>query len=269
MNLRERFCVQPGEKVKLSAYNPGDTAGIKGKTDARRTLKKNIQRLDELQYLLYAENEHALLIVLQGLDASGKDGTIRHVMGGLNPQGCTVKSFKKPSAEELDHDFLWRIYKGVPRCGDIGIFNRSHYEDVLVVRVHELVPKKVWSGRYGQINALEKILHDNNVTVVKFFLHISKEEQKKRFEQRLRDENRHWKISAADFAERKYWSDYTKAYEEAITRCSTKWAPWYIIPANRKWFRNLAVSEIIVETLEEMEMSFPRPSIDVSKIQIE
>ncbi|HXA76591.1 MAG TPA: polyphosphate kinase 2 family protein [Candidatus Acidoferrales bacterium] len=259
--------VTPGEKVKLGEWDPDDTLGWEKGHKTTAVLEKACQRLDRLQYLLYAEHKRALLVVLQGLDAAGKDGTIRHVMSGVNPQGCTVTPFKTPSAEEMEHDFLWRIHKAVPEFGDIGIFNRSHYEDVLIVRVHNLVPKDVWSNRYDEINEFEEQLHDNHVKVVKFFLHISKDEQKKRFEQRIDDPDRRWKISEGDFAERKFWDDYTQAYEAALTKCNTKHSPWYVIPSNKKWFRNLAVSHIIVETLEDMRMKFPAPTVDVKKLK--
>jgi PPK2 family polyphosphate:nucleotide phosphotransferase len=203
------------------------------------------------------------------MDAGGKDGTIRHVMSGLNPQGCRVSSFKVPTEEELAHDYLWRIHRAVPGKGEIGIFNRSHYGDVLVVRVHNLVPKRVWSKRYDQINAFENILAENGVTIVKFFLHISKDEQKQRLQERLDDSSKHWKVSAADFEERKYWDDYTEAYEDVLSRCSTPWAPWYVIPANRKWFRNLAVAGILVSTLEDMDMRFPKSKLDLSKFSLD
>ncbi|MCW8131065.1 MAG: polyphosphate kinase 2 family protein [Planctomycetota bacterium] len=271
VNLSKRFLVKPGKKVRLKDRDPEDSAGY-GKKDRAKVEKlteQNIRRLDELQYLLYAENRRSLLIVLQAMDAAGKDGTIRHVIRGLNPQGCTVTSFKKPSDEELDHDFLWRIHKAVPNKGDIGIFNRSHYEDVLVVRVHELVPKDVWAARYEQINRFEELLAENNVVIVKFFLHISKDEQLERFQDRLKDKDKHWKISPSDFGERKYWKEYQRAYEDALEKCSTKHAPWYVIPSNRKWFRNLAVSQILVETLESLQMSFPKPAFDISKIKVE
>jgi PPK2 family polyphosphate:nucleotide phosphotransferase len=261
-NFRKELIVKPGAKIKLSKWDPEETLGWEKDHKMKVSLDKSLERLDKLQYLLYAEKKRAVLIVLQAIDSGGKDGTIRHVMSGVNPQGCSVTSFKKPTEEEAEHDYLWRIHKAVPSCGDIGIFNRSHYEDVLVVRVHNLVPKDVWSERYDQINQFEEFLHDNDVTILKFFLHISKDEQKKRFEQRIEDPDRQWKISEADFAERKYWNDYTKAYEDALTRCSTKHAPWYVIPANKKWFRNLAVSHIIAETMEEMNMKFPPPALD-------
>jgi PPK2 family polyphosphate:nucleotide phosphotransferase len=266
-NFSKELLVTPGKKVKLSKWDAEDTLGWEKDHKMKASLEKAIERLDKLQYLLYAEHKRTLLIVLQGLDASGKDGTIRHVMSGVNPQGCTVMSFKKPSADEMSHDYLWRIHKAVPEYGNIGIFNRSLYEDVLVVRVHNIVPKDVWSRRYDQINKFEEILHDNNVKIVKFFLHISKDEQKKRFQDRIDDPDRRWKISEADFDERKFWDDYTAAYEAVLTKCSTDHAPWYIIPANKKWFRNLAVSHIVAETLEDMNMKFPLPTVDVKKLK--
>jgi PPK2 family polyphosphate:nucleotide phosphotransferase len=267
-NFTKRLAVTPGTKVKLSQYDPEDTLGWDKGHKMKASLEKTIESLDKLQYLLYAEHKHALLIVLQGLDAAGKDGTIRHVMSGINPQGCVVTPFKAPTKDELAHDYLWRIHKAIPEIGDIGIFNRSHYEDVLVVRVHNLVPKQVWSQRYDQINSFEQMLNENNVRILKFFLHISKDEQKERFQARIDDKDRRWKISEADFAERLYWDEYTKAYEEALTRCSTPTAPWFVIPSNKKWFRNLAVSHIIAEALEDLKMKFPAPTVDVSKIKL-
>jgi PPK2 family polyphosphate:nucleotide phosphotransferase len=267
-NFSKALVVKPGQKVKLAKYDPEETLGWEKDRKMKASLATAIERLDKLQYLLYAEKKRALLIVLQGLDASGKDGTIRHVMTGCNPQGCRVTPFKRPSAEESSHDYLWRVHRAVPEYGDIGIFNRSHYEDVLVVRVHNLVPKDVWSRRYDQINRFEHLLHDNRVKIVKFFLHISKDEQKKRFEQRIQDKDRQWKISEDDFSERKFWNDYTAAYEDVLTKCSPPEIPWYVIPANKKWFRNLAVSHIIVETLEAMHMKFPPPAVDVKKLKL-
>ncbi len=267
-NFAKKLIATPGRKIKLDKRDPEDTLGWEKNHKMKSSLVKMIEKLDSLQYLLYAEHKRALLIVLQGLDAAGKDGTIRHVMSGVNPQGCRVTAFKKPTTEELAHDFLWRIHKAVPPIGNIGIFNRSHYEDVLVVRVHNLAPKDVWSRRYDQINRFERTLEENNVKILKFFLHISKDEQKQRFQQRIDDTDRQWKISEADFAERKFWDDYTKAYEAALSNCSTTYAPWYIIPSNKKWFRNLAVSHIIVETLESLHMKFPAPTVDVSKIKL-
>jgi PPK2 family polyphosphate:nucleotide phosphotransferase len=203
------------------------------------------------------------------MDTSGKDGTIRHVMSGLNPIGVQVHSFKAPSADELAHDFLWRVHWRVPPRGSIGIFNRSHYEDVLVVRVHELVGEKIWKHRYEQINQFEKILAANDVIILKFFLHISKAEQKARLEARLRDKAHQWKLSEKDFSERKYWNDYKKAYEDVLSRCSTEWAPWYVVPSNHKWYRNLLVAKTVVKTLRALDMQYPKPTLDVAKIQIE
>ena len=269
MNYSRKFQVKPKAKVGLADHDPSTTGGIKDKADAKEQLAANVARLDELQYLLYAENKHALLIVLQAMDAGGKDGTIRHVMGAINPQGCRVTSFKAPSAEELDHDFLWRIHQAVPAKGEIGIFNRSHYEDVLVVRVHDLVPKAVWSERYDAINRFEANLAANGVTLLKFFLHVSKDEQKERFQERINTPHKHWKVNPGDLEERKRWDDYMRAYEAALSRCSTRHAPWFIIPANKKWFRNLAISQIIVEALEDLKMKFPPPMCDVSKLVID
>src|SRR5438445_11106245 len=227
--------VKPGIKVSLKDYDPDDTSPYGSSKEAEADLQKQLDALVKLQHLLYACSHKALLIILQGMDTSGKDGTIRHVMSGLSPLGVQVKAFKVPTAEELAHDFLWRIHKEVPRKGDIGIFNRSHYEDVLVVRVHELVPRKIWKARYEQINQFERMLVKNDVIVLKFFLHISKSEQKKRLEDRLTDPTRYWKFALPDVEERRHWSAYRKAYEEALTRCSTKWAPWYVVPADHKW----------------------------------
>ncbi|HXI83773.1 MAG TPA: polyphosphate kinase 2 family protein [Verrucomicrobiae bacterium] len=268
MKLGKRFTVRPHTRLKLGEFDPDDTAGFEKGDKTHARLEKNISRMEDLQYRLYAESRRALLIILQGMDAGGKDGTVRHVMSGLNPQGCRVTSFKVPSAEEAGHDFLWRIHKAAPAHGEIGIFNRSHYEDVLVVRVHQLVPKSVWSARYDQINAFEKLLTENGVTILKFFLHISKEEQKERLEARLEDSTRNWKISPADLKERERWGDYVKAYEAALSRCSTSAIPWFVIPSNKKWFRNLAVSQIIVETLEQMNPKFPKAAFDISKLKV-
>lgn len=267
MTLRERLVVEPGKAIMLADWDPADKVAFK--KDDEAVLAKNIARLDELQYLMYAEHRNALLIVLQGMDAAGKDGAIRHVMTGLNPQGCRVTPFKTPSREEADHDFLWRVHRAVPPKGDIAIFNRSHYEDVLIARVRKLVPKEVWSRRYEQINQFESLLKENGVTVVKLFLHISKDQQKKRFEERLKDPTKQWKLAASDFESRSYWDEYMAAYEDALARCSTDAAPWYIIPADRKWVRNLAVSQILVETLESLKMQFPKPSFDPSSFKLD
>jgi PPK2 family polyphosphate:nucleotide phosphotransferase len=267
MKLRAQLLAQPGSPVKLTAWDPADTLGLTKGAPAQATLEKTIARLDELQYRMYAENRRALLVVLQGVDAAGKDGTIRHVMAGLNPQGCRVTTFKTPSAEEARHDFLWRVHQAVPPRGDIAIFNRSHYEEVLIVRVHQHVPHEVWSQRFEQINRFEQMLAENGVIIVKFFLQISRDEQRHRFEERLRDPTKRWKLAPSDFEERKYWDDYVAAYEAALSHCSTERAPWFIIPANHKWVRNLAVSHILVETLEALDMQFPAPSFDVARVK--
>ena len=266
--MSEQLRVKPGRKIALPDHDPGDTPGFRHTSAVDRILEENAVRLSELQYLLYAENKRALLIVLQAMDTGGKDGTIRHVMSRLNPSGCRVKSFKVPTEEELEHDFLWRVHQAVPPRGKFGIFNRSHYEDVIVVRVHGLKSRSVWEARYDQINAFERHLVENEVTILKFFLHISKEEQKKRIQERIKDPTKRWKLAPSDFEERKYWDEYQRAYEDALNRCSTKWAPWFIIPADKKWFRNLAVSQIMVEALESMRMKFPKPTFDPSKLKL-
>ena len=267
-DLARTLIVRPGSRCKLSSIDPAGTHGVSKKAaDAR--LKKNLERLSVLQYLLYAEAGRALLVVLQGIDAGGKDGTIRHVMSGLNPQGVEVTSFKVPEGEETRHDYLWRIHKAVPERGKIGIFNRSHYEDVLVARVHNLVPKPQWSRRYGQINDFERMLSENRVRILKFLLYISKDEQAKRFRERIEDKEKNWKFSPADIKEREYWDQYITAYQDMLHKCSTEEAPWYVIPANHKWFRNLAVSEIVRETLEAMDLKYPKPVADLSSIQFE
>lgn len=267
-DLARRFVVRPGSRVKLARVPTDDTAGIKNREAAQPLLQENLRRLDLLQYMLYAEGKRALLVVLQAMDAGGKDGTIRHVMTGMNPQSCRVASFKKPTIEELSHDFLWRVHAHAPARGEVGIFNRSHYEDVLIVRVHDLVPKAVWKQRYDLINHFEATLAHCDTHVLKFFLHISKKEQTKRLRARVQDPTKHWKITEEDLAERKLWSAYQAAYEDALSRCSTTWAPWYIIPADHKWFRDLAVSQIIADTLDSLRMRFPEPKMDVSKIRI-
>ncbi len=223
-------------------------------------MAKNLERLSVLQYLLYAEGRRSVLVVLQAIDAGGKDGTIQHVMSSMNPQGVTVTPFKVPEGEERRHDYLWRVHRAVPQYGNIGIFNRSHYEDVLVVRVHDLVPKAQWSKRYDQINDFERMLSENGVKIVKFLLYISKDEQAKRFRQRLEDPGKNWKFSMDDVKESEFWDDYIAAYDEILQRCSTEYAPWYVIPSNRKWFRNLAVSQILVQTLDSMDLKYPKPA---------
>lgn len=267
MNYRDRFRVKPGSAVRLSKIDPGFTDGYAHKRSARGDLADCEERMGELQYLLYAEGRQSLLICLQALDAGGKDGTITHVFGAMNPQGMRVHAFGVPSAEEARHDFLWRIHRRAPERGQVAIFNRSHYEDVLVARVHELVTKAVWSQRYQLINNFEKSLAHADTHILKFYLHISPTEQLRRFKDRLDDPARRWKISEADYKERELWPRYMKAYEEALRRTSTEHAPWFVIPADHKWFRNLAVSRIIVETLESLGMRTPAPRADMDEIR--
>ena len=266
MDYRKEFIVAPGDSVKLDSIDANYTGKIQSE-EAETQLEKHHKAFRELQYLMYAENKRSLLIVLQGRDASGKDGTIRKVFSVMNPQGCTVKSFKVPSRVEAAHDFLWRCHNAVPARGQVTIFNRSHYEDVLVVRVHSLVPKKVWSRRYAHINAFEELLYDNHTQILKFFLHIDQEEQLERFKKRIDNPAKHWKISDADYAERPYWDAYTDAFEDALEKCSTKHAPWFVIPSNKKWFRNLAIARIVVDTLQDMNMQFPEPVVDMQEIR--
>jgi PPK2 family polyphosphate:nucleotide phosphotransferase len=266
-HLARELMVPPGSRIKLADLDPDDTHGV-DKAAAAGRLEKNLKRLAALQYMLYAESRRSLLVVLQGLDAGGKDGAIRHVMSGLNPQGVDVTPFKVPEGAEKRHDYLWRVHAAVPEWGKIGIFNRSHYEDVLVVRVHGLAPKSVWSKRYQQINDFERMLSESGVRIVKFFLYISKEEQAERLRLRLEDKTKNWKFSPADLKEREYWNQYVAAYNDVLRKCSTERAPWYAIPANRKWFRNLAVSDIMVHALEGMNLKYPKPVADLSGIQI-
>ncbi|MDD5155931.1 MAG: polyphosphate kinase 2 family protein [Candidatus Omnitrophica bacterium] len=267
MNYGQIFRVKPGSKVNLKEINPDFTAKHKDKNSAGKKLKQYTQRLRDLQYHLYAERKRSLLICLQALDAAGKDGTINHVLGAMNPQGTRVQAFKAPTPEEAAHDFLWRVEKHVPSIGEVVIFNRSHYEDVLAARVHKLVSAEVWSKRYEFINDFEKKLVANGTHILKFFLHISPQEQLQRFKQRLDDPARHWKISESDYKERDFWGEYIKAYEDALTRTSTKQAPWYVIPSDHKWFRNLSVAKIVVETLESLKMKLPATQVDIDQIR--
>jgi PPK2 family polyphosphate:nucleotide phosphotransferase len=265
--------VKPGSRVNLARIKPSSTPGLEGPRDEERSraeeeLAAMLPRLAKLQYRLYAENSRAVLVVLQGMDTSGKDGVVRHVFSGLNPQGCHVTSFKKPSEAEADRDFLWRIHAAVPARGEIGVFNRAHYEDVLITRVHDFIPKKVWSRRYAMINDFERFLAENHVTILKFFLHISKEEQLERLQARLDDPEKNWKFALGDIEERKFWPAYQQAYRDAISNCSTDWAPWYVIPADRKWYRNWAIAKVLLETLEDMNPKIPKATIDVSKIKL-
>jgi PPK2 family polyphosphate:nucleotide phosphotransferase len=266
--LQERLRVIPGQPAALAERDPGDTLGWT-KEEGERELKARLDRLDELQERLWAEGKHGLLVILQGMDASGKDGTIRKVAGAFDPQGVKVTSFKVPTEAELGHDFLWRIHQHTPGKGEVAIFNRSHYEDVLVVRVHGLVPEETWRGRYDRINAFEANLAAEGTTVVKFFLAISREEQKERFQARLEDPTRRWKFRRGDVDERRLWDDYQAAYEEALTRCSTQAAGWYVIPGDHKWFRNLAVATILDEVMTEMDPQYPEPEEDLDGLVID
>ena len=264
----QQFRVPPGDKVKLRRYDPADNPKGLSKEEGEAALPALLDELGKLQFRLYAEHRQGLLVVLQGIDGSGKDGTIRHVMTGMNPAGCVVTSFKEPTKLELDHDFLWRVHPHVPAKGDVAVFNRSHYEDVLVVRVHRLVPVDVWSKRYALINDFEHLLRaEAGTTVVKFFLHISKEEQLRRFEQRLEDPERQWKIAESDYTERDRWDEYVEAYEEVLSETSTKHAPWYVVPADKKWVRNLMVAQVLVDTLQGMDIQPPEPAVDLHRIR--
>ena len=265
----EDYRVSPGHKVHLHEVDPNDTSGFKGrKEDALRKVKKLTERLNELQELLYAGHEHRLLVILQAMDTGGKDSTIRRVFEGVNPQGVRVESFKVPTPIELDHDFLWRVHKRVPGKGEIVIFNRSHYEDVLVVRVHKIVPERIWRQRYEQINNFERLLSEEGAAILKFYLHIDLDEQKKRLQDRLDKPKSHWKFNIKDLAERKLWPEYMEAYEDALEKTSTKWAPWYVVPSNHKWFRDLVICTAIVDTLEKLQMRYPRLAQDPKSIVI-
>jgi PPK2 family polyphosphate:nucleotide phosphotransferase len=261
-NFRDALRVKPGSRIRLARRDPAETLGW-DKEAAAVELATQLTRLADLQDRFWAEAKRSVLVVLQGIDAAGKDGTINKVMEAFNPQGCTVTSFKVPSTEELAHDYLWRVHHKVPRKGEIGIFNRSHYEDVLVVRVHGLVPPTVWSARYDQINDFERILADNGTTIVKFFLSIDREEQRERFQARYDDPTKRWKFSMGDLEERKLWEDYQAAFDDALSKCSTAQAPWYVIPANRKWFRNLAVATILADTIAALRPAYPPVADDV------
>lgn len=254
--LREELRVSSGKRLELSKSDPAATHGWQ-KQAAEEATAEQLKRLADLQDRLWAQDKRSVLIILQGIDAAGKDGTIQKVMEAFNPQGCTVSAFKVPTLEELAHDYLWRIHKKVPGRGEIGIFNRSHYEDVLVVRVHKLVPRAVWSGRYRQIREFERQLTETGTTIVKFFLYIDRDEQRQRFQERYDDPTKRWKFSLGDLEERKLWDDYIAAYEDALSKTSTEDAPWYVIPANRNWLRNLAVAGILAETIEELKPAYP------------
>ena len=269
MNYSKRFVVEPGAKVKLHKIDPGYIDPDVTEKDALAETKKLCKKLRKLQASLYSEKQRSVLIVLQALDTAGKDGVINHVLGTMNPLGCRVASFKKPGPEEAAHNFLWRVSILLPEKGEVVVFNRSHYEDVLVVKVHDLVPEERLDKRYHQLNSFEHFLADNDTHVLKFFLHISKEEQLRRFKRRLDDPKRHWKISDADYKERKYWDAYIDAYEEALSRCSTERAPWFIIPSDCKWFRDLAVAQIVVHHLEGLDIQSPVATVDLDTVRKE
>lgn len=266
----QRYRVVPDSLVNLNEWNPDDRSAFdESKQDAKARMDELRDELEALQEVLYAEHKHKLLMVIQAMDTGGKDGLISHVFEGVNPQGVGVASFKAPTSEELDHDYLWRIHKQVPGKGEMVIFNRSHYEDVLVVRVHQLVEEAVWSRRYQQINDFERMLTEEGTTIMKFYLNIDKDEQKRRLEDRLRQPEKQWKFNVGDLDERKLWPDYMLAYEDVLSKTSTVWAPWYIIPANQNWYRNLVAAQILVDTLSSLKMKYPEPTLDLSKIKIE
>jgi PPK2 family polyphosphate:nucleotide phosphotransferase len=261
--------ISPDGRVHLAEPDASDTSSWSGgKRRAEAALPVLLKELDRLQELFYADGRRGLLVILQGMDTSGKDSVIRHVFQGVNPQGVRVTSFRRPTPEESSHDFLWRIHRSTPSKGEVVIFNRSHYEDVLVARVHRLVPRRVWSKRYDAINAFERELVGEGISIVKFFLHISEEEQRRRLQDRIRDPTKHWKLSPADLQDRRYWAEYRAAYEETLRRTSTRWAPWYLVPSNHKWFRNLVVSSVLVEELKGMNLRYPTPSADVATLKL-
>ncbi len=267
MSMMSKLVVKPGSKILLSDRDPNYRGNYKSEKDVQKQLDEQSASITQLQRKLYADQRHSLLIILQGIDAAGKDGTCWHVLNSMNPQGTSVHGFKQPTTEESSHDFLWRVHPHVPARGHISIFNRSHYEDVLVQRVHKMVPDKIIEKRYGLINDFESTVASNNTTILKFFLYISPEEQLKRFAERLDDPMRQWKISESDYTERALWNDYIKAYEVMFEKCSTKHAPWYVIPANYKWFRNLAISSIIEKTLRNMKLEIPQPTVSLDEIR--
>ena len=266
MSYARKFRVAPGASINLAQIDADFKPKGLDRDEAEKKFRELTAELRDLQHLMYAESKRSLLIVLQGRDAAGKDGTIRHVFGPMNPQGTRVTSFKVPSKEERAHDFLWRCHKAAPRTGMVSIFNRSHYEDVLVVRVHGLVPKKIWSKRFEHINAFERLLADRGTVILKFFIHIDPVEQLKRFKKRIDNPRKNWKISDADYSERHFWDAYTDAFEDALSKCSTDIAPWFVIPANRKWARNLIIADIVAETMSSLDMRFPKPEVEMDEI---
>ena len=266
--IKSDYRVKAGSKVRLKQWKTDSDGGFKSKEQAAPMLVKHRERLEEAQEVLYASGKKAVLIILQGMDAAGKDGTVSHIFSGVNPQGCNVTSFKVPTPDEAKHDFLWRIHKAVPEKGMIGIFNRSHYEDVLVPKVHKLISEKEVRRRLEEINRFEASLADNDVVILKFFLHISEEEQKQRLQSRLDTPAKHWKLSLADFNERLLWPQYTAAYQALLSATSTDSAPWFIIPADVKWYRNIAISEIVVKAMDGLKLKYPKPTVDASKIKL-
>ena len=267
MDYGKQFLVRPGSKVRLDKIDPDHKGTQLSHEQAKPEIAKNVARMDRLQYLLYADGDQSLLVVLQAMDAGGKDGVVRHIFSGMNPQGTTSVTFKQPSRLEAAHDFLWRAHARAPAKGEVVIFNRSHYEDVLIVRVHNLTPKSVWSKRYDMINDFENQLSANGTHILKFYLHISPEEQLARFKARLDDPARHWKISESDYSERELWPKYIEAFEDALEKTSTTYAPWYVIPANHKWFRDLAISTIVVDTMKGMGLKLPPTQVDIEAIK--
>jgi len=263
----DRYRVRPGARVRLDRFDPADTGKHTDEAAARAKLARDIERLARFQDVLYADGRYAVLIVLQGMDTSGKDGTIKHVMAGLNPSGCQVVPFKVPTEEEAAHDFLWRVHRVTPRRRHITIFNRSHYEDVIVPRVHRTVPRAVLKARYEHINAFERLLSDDATVILKFFLHISKEEQHRRLLARLADPTKQWKFSESDLKERLLWDDYMAAYERALTRCSTAHAPWWVVPSDRKWHRNLVIASVLVDALKALRCKYPPPPVPPSRLK--
>lgn len=267
--MSDRYRVEPGSRVRLSDWDPGDTSSMPGgKPAVEDELRQLTERLEELQELLYAEHKHRLLVILQAMDTGGKDGTIRHVFEGVNPQGVKVTSFGVPTPQELAHDYLWRVHPHTPGLGEIMIFNRSHYEDVLVVRVHNLVPPEVWRRRYAHVNDFERMLAEEGVTILKFYLHISREEQKRRLQERLDDPKKQWKFRVGDLNERTRWDDYMAAYEDVLSLTSTAWAPWHIVPADHKWYRNWVVASVLVRTLSGLNMCYPPAEEGLEHIRI-
>ncbi|MGD0017873.1 MAG: polyphosphate kinase 2 family protein [Candidatus Limnocylindrales bacterium] len=266
-SLRELLLVKPGEKVDLAGFDCGDTLG-RQKDDGEKVLADNLARLTDLQERIYAERKHAVLIVLQGIDAAGKDGTIKVIAGAFNPQGTPVTSFKEPTPKELAHDFLWRVHAAVPGKGEIGIFNRSHYEQVLIVRVHNLEPEDVWRRHYGEIRDWERMLTDSGVTILKFFLAIDKDTQRQRFQERVDDPTKRWKFARGDLAERKLWTDYRAAFEEMLRETSTDFAPWYLVPSNHNWLRNVAISEIVADAIDELNPQYPEPAAGIVGLKV-